>query len=280
MKDKKGFLVAIATLLIAIIAISTLHIYLEIYIFCLTMEEKLLILKEVDRKTNNIADIQFSILSKIFKEKIKELSKKGLSKNEVKKQIRSEYIRKTAKIWNQSELKSYLNIKNQSLMFWIVNVHVNEYRTIEKGNTLRIIDGKKIYPRSICSITEVNFSYENGEYGVFYKKNEVFIACIPLRYFKLYDIGHNIIKKLKNKEISNPLPPEDFIEKYISSISGKDGVIVKYSISCVPIDSGSASYICTLDFFLVDLYAKNSDATIYRVDFPKVKFYYKRLSKS
>ncbi|RLE77050.1 MAG: hypothetical protein DRJ44_02935 [Thermoprotei archaeon] len=272
MRDKRGFLIAIATLLIAITALSTMYTYMEIYVFYLSMKKKVIILEEIDRKSINVADIQFHLLSQTLFDEVKKASRKCLNKKDLVKNIRIEYMKSTTQIWSQKEYEKYLCIENKSLIFKVVGIYIREYKSIEKSNTYRIVDGENIYPRSLCSIMEINFFYNNTEYGVFYEKNETLIACMPLRYLKLYNIGYDIISRLQNKEFSYSTSPRDFVEKYIFSDIEKDGIAAEYSITCVP--RKDAYYVCMLDFSLIDIYAKKSGATVYRVKFPRVKFYY------
>ncbi len=273
MRDKRGFLIAIAVLLIVITTLSAMYTYMEIYVFYLYMKKKVIILEEIDRKCINVVDIQSHILSQTLFNEVKKASRKCLNKKDLTRNIQVRYMRSTIQIWNQGEYEEYLRVENETLMFKVMNVYIREYRSIEGNNTYRIIDGENIYPRSLCSIVVINFFYNNTEYGVFYEKNETLIACMPLRYLKLYNIGYDIILRLRNKEFSYPTSPRDFVEKYVFSDIEKDGIAAEYSITRVP--RKGAYYVCMLDFSLIDVYAKKSGATVYRVKFPRVKFYYK-----
>ena len=240
--------------------------------FYLSMKKKVVILEEIDRKSINVIDIQSHILSQTLFDEVKKASRKCLNKKDLAKNIRIEYIKSTTQIWSQKEYEEYLRVENETLMFKVMNVYIGEYRSIERKNAYRIVDGENVYPRSLCGIVEISFFYNNTEYGVFYGKNETLIACMPLRYLKLYNIGYDIISRLRNKEFSNPTSPRDFVKKYVFSDIEKDGVAAEYSITCVPREG--AYYVCMLDFSLIDVYAKKSGATVYHVKFPRVKFYY------
>jgi len=281
LKNRRGILIAIAVLLISITAVSTLHVYLEIYAFYITIKEKVLALKQVERICRNVNYVQLDILSEIFVKQMELASKKCFSRREVEKRINVAYNALLRDAWSSSELKSYFTVKNKTVTFFTSNITICEYRDLKQKVNFRLLDGKKINSRSVCGITNMNYFYENQSYGIFYGKNETLVVCISLRYFKLHEIGFAIIKKLRERTIVSSLTPEKYMERKVFIGIAKYGIKAEHNLACTPIrkDENSTFYKCTLKFSLVDLYARNSGASIDRIRFPKVKFYYKRIDE-
>jgi len=274
--NKNAFIVSVSVLLISILIVSLIYAYLEILSFYIETEEKVLLLKIVDRKCKNIEYIIRNAISEVFTDVMSTAATNALPKNKIEKILNKRYFELLDIILNDQVVRRYLLTDNETIRILCSKLIVTEYRYVNFnriGNFLLLDSIKNDGARScsVCCLASVKYKYDNNNHGISYQRNSSLVVCIPLCYFKIYSIGKEIASRLDGKSFN--LNCNTTLQNFLGSIFciyKKYNVKIEYTVSC---ERKGEMLKCLLNLKIIDLYAKENLAKIHYLLFPALNFY-------